>query len=96
MIIQKGNRVLVNVAPFIGSSHRNKDSIPCRVLSVKDNSVEIATEEPYRQLSLWISSNWIEEILDNDFCHSHEVNSTEEQYSPSREPHKRSSLLTVV
>jgi hypothetical protein len=72
MNIQKGNRVLVNVAPFIGSWHRTKDSIPCRVLSVKESSIEIATEPPYRELSMWISPSWIEGIVDHNFCPSHE------------------------
>jgi hypothetical protein len=68
MNIQKGNRVLVNVAPFIGSCHRSKDSIPCRVLSIKDSSIEVATEHPYRELSMWISPSWIEGLVDSDVC----------------------------
>jgi hypothetical protein len=67
MNIQKGNRVLVNIAPFIGSWQRSKDSIPCRVLSTKECLVEVATEEPYRELSMWISPSWIEGHL-ADLC----------------------------
>jgi hypothetical protein len=74
MDIQKGNRVLVNVAPFIGSWHRNKDSIPCRVLSVKESSIEIATEPPYRELSMWISPNWVEGLVDHNICPSQKDN----------------------
>jgi hypothetical protein len=74
MNIQKGNRVLVNVAPFIGSWQRSKDSIPCRVLSIKESSIEIATEPPYRELSMWISPSWIEGLVDHDFCPSQEDN----------------------
>ncbi|MGA2798859.1 MAG: hypothetical protein ABSE63_14870 [Thermoguttaceae bacterium] len=70
MNIQKGNRVLVNVAPFIGSWHRSKDSIPCRVLSIKESCVEVATEFPYRELSMWISPGWIEGLAEHDFCPS--------------------------
>jgi hypothetical protein len=68
MNIQKGNRVLVNVAPFIGSWHRSKDSIPCRVLTIKESSIEVATEHPYRELSMWISPNWIDGFVEPDFC----------------------------
>ncbi len=66
MNLQKGDRVLVNVAPFIGSLRRNKDSIPCRVVSVKENSVEVTTESPYREISLWVSLEWIEDLLEAD------------------------------
>jgi hypothetical protein len=72
MNIQKGNRVLVNVAPFIGSWQRSKDSIPCRVLSIKESSIEVATEHPYRELSMWVSPSWIEGLVDPDFCPSQE------------------------
>jgi hypothetical protein len=68
MNIQKGNRVLVNVAPFIGSWQRSKDSIPCRVLSVKESSIEVVTEPPYRELSLWVSPSWIEGLVDPEIC----------------------------
>jgi len=74
MNIQKGNRVLVNVAPFIGSWQRSKDSIPCRVLSIKESSIEVATEPPYRELSMWILPSWIEGLVDHDFCPSQEDN----------------------
>jgi hypothetical protein len=74
MNIQNGNKVLVNLAPFIGSWQRCKDSIPCRVLSVKESSIEIATEPPYRELTMWISPSWIEGIADHDFCTQQDEN----------------------
>ena len=95
MNIQKGSRVLVNVAPFIGSWQRSKDSIPCRVLSVNESSVEVATEHPYRELALWISPSWIEELLEADLCRSHNAGSAKDQYPGDGEPHKRGSLLPV-
>ena len=95
MNIQKGNRVLVNVAPFIGSWQRSKDSIPCRVLSVKESTVEVATEHPYRELSMWVSPSWIEELLEPNLCRSHHVGSAKDQYSEDSEPHKCASLLPV-
>jgi len=79
MYLQKGNRVLVNVAPFIASLRRNKDSIPCRILSVKETSVEVATEYPYRQISMWISPSWIEELINPDFYRPHENDSTNDK-----------------
>ena len=73
MNVQKGSRVLVNVAPFIGSWQRCKDSIPCRVLSIKESSLEIVTEHPYRELSMWISPSWIEGLLEPDYRPSQEI-----------------------
>jgi hypothetical protein len=72
MNLQKGSRVLVNIAPFIGSGQRTKDSIPCRVLSIKEFSIEVATEDPYRELSMWVSPSWIEGLIDLDLCHPQE------------------------
>lgn len=69
MNLQKGSRVLVNIAPFIGSWQRSKDSIPCRVLSIKETSVEVVTEPPYRVLTMWVSPSWIEGLVDSDTCH---------------------------
>jgi hypothetical protein len=60
MDIQKGDRVLVNVAPFIGSAMRGNDSIPCEVLDVKGFQVHVRAEPPYRGVSLWVMSNWID------------------------------------
>jgi len=60
MDIQKGDRVLVNVAPFIGSVMRGNDSIPCEVLDVDGLQVHVRAEPPYRGVSLWVLSNWVD------------------------------------
>jgi hypothetical protein len=60
MEIQKGDRVLVNVAPFIGSVMRCDESIPCKVLEVEGIRVHVRAEPPYREASLWILSSWID------------------------------------
>ena len=60
MDIQKGDRVLVNVAPFIGSVMRGHESIPCEVLDVNGPQVHVRAEPPCRDVSLWIPSSWIE------------------------------------
>jgi hypothetical protein len=60
MNIQQGDRVLVNVAPFIGSMSRAKDSIPCEVLAVRGDQIHVRSQEPYRSVSLWVSSQWID------------------------------------
>ena len=60
MEIQKGDHVLVNVAPFIGSIMRSNESIPCKVLEVDGIQVHVRAEPPYRGVSLWILSSWID------------------------------------
>ena len=60
MDIQKGDRVLVNVAPFIGSVMRGGESIPCEVLDVDGLQVYVRTEPPYRGVSLWVLSSWVD------------------------------------
>jgi hypothetical protein len=60
MDIEKGDRVLVNVAPFIGSVMRSNESIPCEVLEVDGLQVHVRAEPPYRGVSLWILSSWID------------------------------------
>jgi hypothetical protein len=58
--LNKGDRVLVNVAPFIGSMRHSDDSIPCEVLDVDGPEVHVRTEEPYRIVSLWVLASWID------------------------------------
>jgi hypothetical protein len=58
--IQKGDHVLVNVAPFIGSILRSDESIDCEVLDVDGIQVHVRAEPPYRDVSLWILSSWID------------------------------------
>jgi hypothetical protein len=64
MDIQKGDRVLVNVAPFIGSVMRSNESIPCEVLDVEGLQVHVRAEPPYRGVSLWVLSSWIDGCTD--------------------------------
>jgi len=95
VIIQKENRVRVNIAPFIGSLQPSKESIPCRVLEVKDASIKVATEFPFRDLSMWVSSLWIEEVLELDFRRHREDNSTEDLAFKDGKPRERTSLMPV-
>ncbi len=60
MDVQAGDRVLVNVAPFIGSVMRCDESIPCKVLAVDGAQVQVRVEPPYREVCLWLLSSWIE------------------------------------
>ena len=64
MEIQKGDRVLVNVAPFIGSVMRSDESIPCEVLDVDGIQVQVRAEPPYRGVSLWVLSSWVDGRLE--------------------------------
>ncbi len=64
MEIEKGDRVLVNLAPFIGSLMRSAQSIPCEVLDADGIQVCVCAEPPYRQVSLWVLSSWIDGQLD--------------------------------
>ena len=63
MNIRKGDRVLVNVAPFIGSAMRCDDSIPCEVLAVESLQVHVRVEPPYRDVTLWVLESWIDDHL---------------------------------
>jgi hypothetical protein len=60
MDIQKGDRVLVNVAPFIGLAMRARESILCEVLDVDGLQVHVRAEPPCRAVSLWILSSWVD------------------------------------
>jgi hypothetical protein len=60
MDIRKGDHVLVNVAPFIGSVMRCDESIPCEVLDVEGIQVHVRAEPPYRAAALWVLSSWID------------------------------------
>ncbi len=66
MDVQEGDAVLVNLAPFIGSSHRSKVRIPCRVLAVDAIHVEVRTEYPFREVYLRVLRGWIEGKLESD------------------------------
>ena len=60
MDIHKGDHVLVNAAPFIGSQRRNPESIPCCIEAIHELHVDVRTEAPYREFSLRVSRNWID------------------------------------
>jgi hypothetical protein len=60
MDIQKGDHVLVNVAPFIGSLRRNKQSVICEVLVIDGDEVEIRTLPPCRDLTLRVERFWVD------------------------------------
>jgi len=64
MEVQRGDRVLVNVAPFIGSLRRHPESIPCSVLEVDLPWVQVRTESPYREVTLAVLCTWIDKRLD--------------------------------
>lgn len=66
MNIHEGDRVLVNLAPFIGSGRRCNECIPCRVLAVDATHVEVRTEYPLRGFSLSVPATWIEGKLEPD------------------------------
>jgi hypothetical protein len=60
MNIRVGNRVMVNLAPFIGSKVRSLQSIPCQVRAVEGGHLQVTSEFPYRSVTLWIPPRWIE------------------------------------
>jgi hypothetical protein len=59
--LETGDRVHVNLAPFIGAAVRCRDSILCTVLAVDHQQVQVMTEPPYRELVMWVASSWIED-----------------------------------
>ena len=60
MDIREGNCVMVNLAPFIGSKVRSRQSVACKVTAVEGNQVQVTTEFPYRNVTLWVLPRWIE------------------------------------
>ncbi|MHB8866594.1 MAG: hypothetical protein ACYC6N_29900 [Pirellulaceae bacterium] len=62
MNVHEGDRVLVNVAPFIASARRQQGSVPCKVLQVEAGRVLISTQSPYRQIDLWVEECWIDRV----------------------------------
>jgi hypothetical protein len=63
MDIQKGDRVLVNVAPFIASTRRQRDTVLCEVLEVSGTAVRVITQSPCREVDVWVESRWIDRVL---------------------------------
>jgi hypothetical protein len=66
MDIQKGDRVLVNLAPFIGWERRAKTAIPCRVLAVQGTRLQVTAEYPCRDVTLSIQVDSVEERLESE------------------------------
>ncbi len=64
MDICKGDHLLVNVAPFIGSQRRNRQSVICEVLAVYSDKVEIRTLPPCREFTLRVEHYWIDRKLE--------------------------------
>jgi hypothetical protein len=64
MNFAQGDRVLVNLAPFIGSVRRSSDSVACEIVAVDDDQVQVRPEPPCRGLLLWVDVDWIERKLD--------------------------------
>ena len=60
MELQKGDHVRINVAPFIGSLRRNKQSVMCEVLDVEGDEVEVRTLPPYREIILRTARFWVD------------------------------------
>lgn len=63
MNVHKGDRVLVNAAPFIASTRRQQHSVPCAVLDVDGTAVRVVTQSPCRELDVWVQDCWIERVL---------------------------------
>ncbi len=63
MDIQKGDHVLVNVAPFIGSLMRGSESIPCEVLDV--NGLQVFVRPNRRTAAPRCGSCQIGSMADN-------------------------------
>ncbi len=64
MDIRPGDRVSVNLAPFIGSKCRSRQSVPCEVLAVdEDFGLQVAAEHPCRRCVLCVDPDWVDERL---------------------------------
>ena len=50
-----------------GSVHRigdaSRQSVPCRIISIDGIHVEVCTEFPCREVTLWVLASWIEEVV---------------------------------
>lgn len=64
MDIRSGDRVMVNLAPFIGSKVRSRQSVPCEVLAVREDALQIVTEYPCRRCELWVDLVWLDDVID--------------------------------
>ncbi len=64
MDIRTGDHVMVNMAPFIGSLRRNKQSVCCEVLAIDGDEIEVSTLPPYRVFTLRVERYWIDCTLE--------------------------------
>ncbi len=64
MSLRQGDRVLVNVAPFIGSARRSKESVPCAICAIAEDRIQVSPEAPYRRVVLWVDRDWVDRKLD--------------------------------
>ena len=64
MDIRIGSRVMVNLAPFIGSKQPSRQAIDCRVTGSRPGEIEVTTESPYRKVVLWVASQWIDSVVE--------------------------------
>jgi hypothetical protein len=60
MNVREGDRVAVNIAPFIGSASRSEQTVPCIVLAVRAAEVQVCPQPPFREIALWVHTDWIE------------------------------------
>lgn len=60
MTFRKGDRVEVNLAPFIGSPRPTDQWIPCEVLEIDGQRVRVASQAPYRRVELWVPARWVQ------------------------------------
>jgi hypothetical protein len=58
--VHEGQQVQVNLAPFIGWQHRSRQSVACRVIAVRGDSVHVSTLNPCRQVTMWVQRSWVE------------------------------------
>jgi hypothetical protein len=59
MDICVSDRVMVNLAPFIGSNVSSRQWIPCTVRDVDGDQVLVQAEPPHRAVELWVALPWI-------------------------------------
>lgn len=65
-VVKQGDAIMVNLAPFIGSAQRSKESVPCLVVAVEGGDVQVRTRHPFRDISLRVQSDWIDAGLDHN------------------------------
>jgi len=65
MHVAQGDRVWVNVAPFIGSMTRNEEAVACDVLATAGQRVQVRTLPPLREFVMWVDSQWVEEDIND-------------------------------